>query len=183
MWRRDARAAGSPSGGAPADGGSGFHARAARCFWHAPGLMKERRPAPAAAPDPYGSDAAAAGQRVPPGLAARSAALQILVRVQQHGGFADVLLGRRMGAFGAADRRLLTQLVLGTLAWQGRLDFELAHHSARPLQKLAPQLLALLRMGLFQLRMLTRIPPHAAVDTAVTLAREAGYGHAAGYVN
>jgi 16S rRNA (cytosine967-C5)-methyltransferase len=144
--------------------------------------MRERRQVPTAAPDPHRSGAAAR-QASAAGLAVRRAALQILARVQQQGGFADVLLGSRMGAFGTADRRLLTRLVLGTIAWQGRLDFELACHSARPLGKLPPQLLAVLRMGLFQFRMLSRIPAHAAVDTAVTLAREAGYGQAAGYVN
>jgi 16S rRNA (cytosine967-C5)-methyltransferase len=117
------------------------------------------------------------------GLAARHTALQILLRVERDGAFADVLLGRQLHGFAAADRRLITQLVLGTIAWQGRLDFELSRHSARPLSQLAPVALAALRLGLFQVRILNRIPQHAAVDTAVSLTRELAGRGLAGFVN
>jgi 16S rRNA (cytosine967-C5)-methyltransferase len=117
------------------------------------------------------------------GLAARGIALQILLRVERDRAFADVLLGQRLHDFAAADRRLITQLVLGTTAWQGRLDFELSRRSARPLNELAPEVLAALRMGLFQVRILSRIPHHAAVDTAVSLTRRFTGGRHAGFVN
>ncbi|MGD0290977.1 MAG: 16S rRNA (cytosine(967)-C(5))-methyltransferase RsmB [Candidatus Binataceae bacterium] len=111
------------------------------------------------------------------GLRTRRTALEVLVRVARERAYADVLLGHRMDGFAAPDRRLITQLVLGTIAWQGRLDYELERVSSRALDTLAPEVLAVLRMALFQLRILTRVPPHAAVDTAVTLAREcAGEG-------
>jgi 16S rRNA (cytosine967-C5)-methyltransferase len=117
------------------------------------------------------------------GLAARRVALQILIRVERDCAFADILLGHRLGDFAVIDRRLITQLVLGTIAWQGRLDFELSRHSNRPLERLAPEVLSALRMGLFQIRIMSRIPPHAGVDTAVSLTRElAGIG-GAGFVN
>jgi 16S rRNA (cytosine967-C5)-methyltransferase len=117
------------------------------------------------------------------GLAARRTALQILLRVERDGAFADVLLGQRLHGFAIADRRLITQLVLGTIAWQGRLDFELSRHSARPLDQLEPEVLAAMRMGLFQVRILSRIPPHAAVDTAVSLTRELAGQRPVGFVN
>ncbi|MBF6559835.1 MAG: 16S rRNA (cytosine(967)-C(5))-methyltransferase RsmB [Candidatus Binataceae bacterium] len=118
------------------------------------------------------------------GLAARRTALAILVRVARERAFADVLLGQRLDEFAPIDRGLITRLVLGTIAWQGRLDYELARIASRPLDSLAPELLAILRMALFQLRMLDRVPAHAAVDTAVTLAREtAGRAGGAGFVN
>lgn len=116
-------------------------------------------------------------------LAARREALQILLRVECDRAFADVLLGRRLDGFAAADRRLITQLVLGTLAWRGRLDFELSRHSTYPLDRLAPEVLGSLRMGLFQVRILSRIPQHAAVDTAVSLTRELAGRRSAGLVN
>lgn len=111
------------------------------------------------------------------GMRTRRTALEVLVRVARERAYADVLLGHRLDGFAAPDRRLITQLVLGTIAWQGRLDYELERVSSRALDTLAPEILAVLRMALFQLRILTRVPPHAAVDTAVTLAREsAGEG-------
>jgi 16S rRNA (cytosine967-C5)-methyltransferase len=74
-------------------------------------------------------------------------------------------------------------MVLGTIAWQGRLDYELERVSSRPLDTISQEVLAVLRMALYQLRILTRVPPHAAVDTAVSLARECGGDGAARFVN
>ncbi|MBV8093010.1 MAG: 16S rRNA (cytosine(967)-C(5))-methyltransferase RsmB, partial [Acetobacteraceae bacterium] len=133
--------------------------------------------------DRQGPASAALRPHATEGLAARRTALQILLYVERDHAFADVLLGRRLHGFAAADRRLITQLVLGTIAWQGRLDFELSRHSARPLGELAPEVLTALRMGLFQVRILSRIPQHAAVDTAVSLTRELAGGRRAGFVN
>jgi len=132
------------------------------------------------------SDSAAPGgerDRKAAGLAARRAAIEILVRVETRGAFADVLLGHRLADFAAADRRLTTKLVLGVLAWRMRLDYELAQICTQPLEKLEPAVLAVLRLGLFQMRHLSRVPVHAAVDTAVSLAREAAGRGAGGLVN
>jgi 16S rRNA (cytosine967-C5)-methyltransferase len=117
------------------------------------------------------------------GLRTRRTALEILIRVARERGFADVLLGHRLAGFAAPDRRLITQLVLGTIAWQGRLDYELERVSSRTLDTIEPKVLVALRMALFQLRILSRIPHHAAVDTAVTLAREGAGNAAARFVN
>src|SRR5271163_1452397 len=111
------------------------------------------------------------GARTDEGIASRLAAVEILYRVDQEAAYADVLLGGRLPDFAPADRRLITRLVLGTLAWRGRLDFELAHLTGRKLDGIQPAALAIMRMGLFQLRYLDRIPQHAVVDTAVSIAK------------
>jgi len=138
------------------------------------------------------NDRSAAGRRgdTPRGAAAESSglrtrrtALEVLVRVARERAYADVLLGHRLAGFAAPDRRLVTQLVLGTIAWQGRLDYELERVASRALETLAPEILAVMRMALFQLRILSRVPPHAAVDTAVTLARESAGDGLARFVN
>ena len=118
------------------------------------------------------------------GLASRLAAADILFRVDRESGYADALLGARLPEFAPADRRLITRLVLGTIAWQGRLDYELKHLTGRKLISIQPVALEILRMGLFQLRFLDRIPQHAVVDTAVSVAkRSAQARRAAGFVN
>jgi 16S rRNA (cytosine967-C5)-methyltransferase len=119
------------------------------------------------------------------GIRARMAAIAILLRVERDQAFADVLLGRRLPAFAPDDRRLITQLVLGTLAWQGRLDYELRCYCTRELKNLTPELLTILRVGLYQIRILSRIPAYAAVNTAVSIARDCGAetARAAGMVN
>src|ERR1700722_19550801 len=118
------------------------------------------------------------------GLASRPAAAEILFRVDRESGYADVLLGARLPDFAPADRRLITRLVLGALAWQRRLDFELTHLTGRKLAGVQPEALAIMRMGLFQLRFLDRIPRHAVVDTAVSLAKRIpATRKASGFVN
>ncbi|MGH7925385.1 MAG: 16S rRNA (cytosine(967)-C(5))-methyltransferase RsmB [Candidatus Binatus sp.] len=127
---------------------------------------------------------AAASSHTDEGLASRMAAAEILYRVDQESAYADVLLGGRLPDFAPADRRLITRLVLGTLAWQGRLDYELAHLTGRKLYAIQPAALAIMRMGLFQLRFLDRIPQHAVVDTAVSLAKRIPEARkASGFVN
>jgi 16S rRNA (cytosine967-C5)-methyltransferase len=118
------------------------------------------------------------------GLASRLVAADILFRVDRESAYADVLLGARLPEFAPADRRLITRIVLGTIAWQGRLDYELKRLTGRELISIQPVALEILRMGLFQLRFLDRIPPHAVVDTAVSIAkRNAQARRAAGFVN
>src|ERR1700687_1141001 len=118
------------------------------------------------------------------GLASRLAAADILFSVDRESGYADVLLGARLPEFAPSDRRLITRLVLGTIAWQGRLDYELKYLTRRELVSIQPVALEILRMGLFQLRFLDRIPQHAVVDTSVSIAkRSAQARQASGFVN
>ncbi len=81
------------------------------------------------------------------------------------------------------DRRLVTELVYGVTRRRLSLDQELAGLCSRPLGGLQPEVLATLRLGLYQLRHTDRIPPHAAVHGAVALVRAAGRPQAAGLVN
>jgi len=133
-----------------------------------------------------GKPSAADTHRERAGLAARRVAMEILIQVESRAAFANVLLGARLPALSPADRRLATRLVLGTVAWRGRLDYEIEHFVARSLSEIDLPSLQILRMGLFQLRFLDRIPKHAAVDTAVELAKiESGTAsrQRAGFVN
>ena len=119
-----------------------------------------------------------------PAADARGVAHEVLVRVDTTDAFADVLLAARLAATPLApvDRALATALVYGTLAWQGRLDHHLSALLRTPLPRLDVPVRAALRLGLYQLLFLDRIPPWAAVDASVRLARAAGRG-ATGLVN
>jgi 16S rRNA (cytosine967-C5)-methyltransferase len=118
------------------------------------------------------------------GLDSRATALEIIRRVSEGGAYADLLLGERLPAFAPNDRRLITLLVLGTIARRGRLDYELERFAGRPLDGIQPAALAIMRLGLFQLRFLDRVPAHAVVDTAVSLAKRTEDARlAAGFIN
>ncbi len=80
-----------------------------------------------------------------------------------------------------ADRALCRELVLGVVRWQATLDWLIARKTAGRTQK--PALQNLLRLGLYQLFWLDRVPDHAAVHETVELAKRGGFGPQAGFVN
>jgi 16S rRNA (cytosine967-C5)-methyltransferase len=81
----------------------------------------------------------------------------------------------------APDRRLCQELVYGIVRWQGTLDWLIARKTGNRTQK--PALQNLLRLGLYQVFWLERIPNHAAVHETVELAKMRGFGQQAGFVN
>jgi 16S rRNA (cytosine967-C5)-methyltransferase len=95
----------------------------------------------------------------------------------------DLLRGARVDALSAQDRNLCTTLVLGTLRWQIQLDGLIRTWLSKPNAKLDPAIQIALRLGLFQLQYLDRIPAHAAIGESVALAKSAGHTFAAGMVN
>jgi 16S rRNA (cytosine967-C5)-methyltransferase len=73
--------------------------------------------------------------------------------------------------------------VYGTLRWRRRLDFALAAHCHRPLRKVEPGLMRVLRMSAYQLLFLDRVPAWAVVDQATSLATSIRSRRVAGFVN
>ncbi len=81
------------------------------------------------------------------------------------------------------DQALFYALVYGVLRWRGRLDWTINHFSKTGLKKIDPVILNILRIGLFQIIYLNRIPVSAAVNTSVEIAKSFASSHAAGFVN
>jgi 16S rRNA (cytosine967-C5)-methyltransferase len=81
------------------------------------------------------------------------------------------------------DRSLAAEIVTGTLRWQRSLDHLVAHFASRPLESLDREVLQILRLSLYQLLHLDRVPASAVVDDAVDLTRTAKRSSASGFVN
>jgi len=81
------------------------------------------------------------------------------------------------------ERALLQTLVYGVLRWRGRLDFLISHFSSTRFDQINPRVLNILRLALFQIAYLDRIPVSAAVNTAVELAKASGAPWVVRYVN
>ena len=99
-------------------------------------------------------------------------ALDVLTQVDRRDRTLDQVLEKILASAGLEekrDRALLNALVLGVLRWRGRLDFIIDHCSHTPLEKIDPPVLHALRLALFQIVFLDRIPPSAAVNTSVEL--------------
>jgi 16S rRNA (cytosine967-C5)-methyltransferase len=112
---------------------------------------------------------------------ARIAAFDILRQVGG-GGYASDLLLARSAALDSRDAGLASAIVFGVLRFRAQLDWLIGHYSGRT-QKLDPEVSIALRMGIYQLRYLERIPPHAAVAASVELVKRARKRSAAGFVN
>jgi 16S rRNA (cytosine967-C5)-methyltransferase len=114
---------------------------------------------------------------------ARRAAFEILRRVEEEGAFAAPLLAGLPEELSAEDRSLCYELVLGVLRRQLWLDRLLEHFAGRSGEKLDAPVRRALRLGLYQLRLLTRIPARAAVNESVNLTHAARLRSAAPFVN
>lgn len=103
----------------------------------------------------------------------RSIALQILHQLVTGDLHADDLLNQELARnrLQGPDRGLLSELVMGVLRRQGTLDHYLQQLVQQPLEQLELPVLLLLRLGLYQLQYLDRVPAHAAVHESVELAK------------
>ena len=81
------------------------------------------------------------------------------------------------------DAALATEIVFGVVRYQAQLDYLIKRFSGRPQQPFDIEVRIALRMGIYQLRYLERIPPHAAVTESVELVKRARKHSAAGLVN
>ncbi len=81
------------------------------------------------------------------------------------------------------DRNFIYALTHGTLRWQGRLDWVLDQFSKRPIKKTDPVVRNILRLGLFQILFMDRVPDSAAVNTSVDLAKTEAGAKVTGFVN
>ncbi|HEX5875083.1 MAG TPA: 16S rRNA (cytosine(967)-C(5))-methyltransferase RsmB [Pyrinomonadaceae bacterium] len=113
---------------------------------------------------------------------ARLAAFKILEQVES-GAFSSILLASEEPKLQPSDRALCHELVLGVLRWQLRLDKIVEHFSKRRIETLDLPVRIALRLGLYQLRYLTRIPESAAVNESVSLVRAARLSSATAFVN
>jgi 16S rRNA (cytosine967-C5)-methyltransferase len=117
-------------------------------------------------------------------ISARRLAFTVLREIDK-GAFADVALGRNIGKFTltAADRRLATELIYGTVRRQRTLDTLIDQLGKRSVAQQPADLRRILHIGFYQLRYLDHVPDHAVVDTTVQLAKQQRLGKLSGVVN
>jgi 16S rRNA (cytosine967-C5)-methyltransferase len=115
---------------------------------------------------------------------ARAAAFEILLRVEREDSYAAELLhSAPLSRFSSRDHGLATELVMGVLRWQSLLDERLAGASSQKIGRLDDEVLAALRLGVYQLQFLTRVPVRAAIFESVELVKAARKRSAASFVN
>lgn len=115
---------------------------------------------------------------------AREAALTVLERCRRNQAFSDALLGSTMQTAGlnAKDSALCTRLCYGVLQNMLLCDFYIDHFAVKA-QKLEPKVRDILRLSVYQILFMDKIPPHAAVSEGVELCKKSGFARAGGLVN
>lgn len=116
---------------------------------------------------------------------ARDAALSVLTAVEQEGAYSNLLLNGVIHKSGLSgpDVGLATEIVYGTISRKNSIDYLLEPFVTKGLAKLQPWVRNLLRLSFYQLYYLDRIPPHAAVNEAVNIAKKRGHQGISGMVN
>ena len=115
---------------------------------------------------------------------ARRIALDVILAVRDSDAYANLLLPVRLerAKLNTADAGLATELTYGTLRRQGYYDAVIAIAAGRPVEKIDPAILDVLRLACHQLLSM-RVAQHAAVDESVQLAKTVGSNSAVGFVN
>ncbi len=122
-----------------------------------------------------------AHERTGPALGPRRAAANVLGRVYGQGAYADILLAEELDKVRAGDRGLVTELVYGVLRRSITVGWIIERFSKVKIKKMETAVQVALRLGVYQVYFLTRVPARAAVDESVCLvkgARKKGFVNA-----
>ncbi len=116
---------------------------------------------------------------------AREVAMSVLHNVETRGAYSGLELNQALQAAGLSrpDAALATELAYGTIQRLNTIDHALQSRVKGWPKKIEPWVRALLRMSYYQLRWLTRVPAHAVVDEAVTIAKKRGHAGIGSLVN
>ena len=104
---------------------------------------------------------------------ARKLALRILDEIDQTHDFSHLVVNRTFQRYDieSADRRFVSHIVFGVLENKLLLDYYIRKLSAQRFSRIDPSIVNILRMGLYQLVYMTKVPDSAAVDESVKLAK------------
>lgn len=115
----------------------------------------------------------------------RTAAFQILLKIEQDGAYSNLALNHviREQKLSGVDSAFVSALVYGVLERQITLDYIIKQYSKIPLRKIETKVKLILRMGIYQLLFMDKVPGSAAVNESVNLAKRQRLHQSAGFIN
>ncbi|MBR3002017.1 MAG: transcription antitermination factor NusB [Clostridia bacterium] len=118
---------------------------------------------------------------------ARESALKILYKIDKEQAYSNIALDEEIkenrNKLNEKDIGLISQIVYGVTTWKLTIDTIIQKYSKIKLKKISPWILNCLRMGIYQIIFLDKIPKSAAVDESVNLAKRYGHKSSSGFVN
>ena len=118
---------------------------------------------------------------------ARETALKILYKIEKEGAYSNIALDEEIknniNKLNEKDIGLISEIVYGTTTWKLTLDEIIKKYSSIRLKKISIWILNILRMGIYQIIFLDKIPKSAAVNESVNLAKRYGHKSSSNFVN
>ena len=118
-------------------------------------------------------------------MTARQLALKVLYEIDKESAFTGIELKNQLSSsdLSGVDKAFATELVYGVVKNRTRLDYIISKYSKQKLKKISPWIINILRMGVYQIIFLDKIPLSAAVNESVKLAKRYGHQASSGFVN
>jgi len=114
----------------------------------------------------------------------RASAYKVLLKIEKNGSYSNLALDAELKELSSsADTALITNLVYGTLERQVTIDYVLSKYLNKPVKKTKPEILTVLRLGVYQILFTDKIPAFAAVNESVKIIKNSGFSFASGLVN
>ena len=113
----------------------------------------------------------------------RTIAYKILLRIEKDKAYSNLTLDTVLGQEDACYEPFVRALVYGVIERKITLDYILSGILSQPIKKLKPQVLTVLRMGIYQVKYMDKVPVSAAVNESVKLVKQQGFSFASGLVN
>lgn len=116
---------------------------------------------------------------------ARHAAVTALLRIQEQGGYSNIVLDELLErqTLATSERAMTARLVYGVTERRLTIDYLLNKLSSTPVKQMSPAVREILRVGVYQLRFTDGVPAFAAINECVSLTRDFGCGRLSGFVN
>ncbi|MBR4110331.1 MAG: 16S rRNA (cytosine(967)-C(5))-methyltransferase RsmB [Clostridia bacterium] len=118
-------------------------------------------------------------------MSARDLAINVLYKIEVGEAYSNTTLNKELEKSGlnSLDKGLASELVYGVMTWKLTLDEIIARYSSIKLKKISPWIINILRIGIYQIAFLDKIPVSAAVNESVNLAKRYGHEASARFVN
>lgn len=113
----------------------------------------------------------------------RNLAYKILLKIEKDKAYSNLTLDASFEKEKAGYEPFVRALVYGVIERKITLDYILSNFLSQPIKKLKPQVLTVLRMGVYQIKFMDKIPVSAAVNESVKLIKQEGFSFASGLVN
>lgn len=113
----------------------------------------------------------------------RLLAYKILLKIEKDRAYSNLTVDSVLEKEKAEHEPFVRALVYGVVERKITLDYILSGFLTQPLKKLKPQVLTVLRMGVYQIKFMDKVPVSAAVNESVKLVKQQGFSFASGLVN